>query len=85
MKLGDEIKFITRLERVVVNLSGKKWKPVPCRGSGIWIGWRTLSDGVISYDSYEEEYLYKGTNFFRAELVVTDPRKKPIFVLLESV
>jgi hypothetical protein len=49
---------------------------------GIVVGVRTLSNGIKTYC---EALLYKPKYYFKALLVITDLRKKPVFVPIDQL
>jgi len=53
--------------------------------TGILIGFRTLTNGTITYGSYDEPTEYRPTEHFKAALVALGPRTKPILVRLEDI
>lgn len=55
------------------------------RETGILIGFRTLSDGEVIWGQRDEQTSYKPKKYFKAALVVTDERSKPVLCLLKDV
>jgi hypothetical protein len=87
MKLGDSVAFTTTLKRTSVYSSGrwdKEWTPTSKGGSGILIGLRILADGVNEH-CLDEPISFQATNYFKAALVATDLRRRPVLVPLDSV
>ena len=64
----------------------KSWKKVPylMQQRGICIGYRTLANGQNEFYS-DEPISFTPEEYFKAYLVVTDPRKKPVYVLEEHI
>ena len=89
-KIGDWIEVRSKLVRERVTAYGKyhnrTWRvqPVPpCRG--LYIGYRTISDGRVVPEGENEAPVYFGFKYFRAALVVIDERKAPILVPWEEM
>lgn len=97
LSLGQPVTFSHTLGRHSEWVQGegtvRTWLPTPLAGSGVIVGWRTLSNGTI--EAYRENDGYgnwihvsnewRGSDYFRAYLVAFDLRSKPIFVLPEHV
>lgn len=60
------------------------WKRHEMNGSGLVIGWRTLSEGKVA-NLGEDGSLYQPDRFFRALLVVQNERSNPVRVLPEDI
>ena len=64
----------------------KSWKTVPylMQRSGICIGYRTLTNGENQFYS-DEPIAFTPKESFKAYLVVTNPRQRPVHVLEEHI
>lgn len=86
-ELGVSIVSANRLKRVKTSEGNggyiAEWKQIPTYTSGIYIGYRTLSEGKVWWH-YDEGYEYEATKFFEAWLIVVDDRTNPIYVLPEE-
>lgn len=90
LPLGAKCTYSARLAREGVaayrQSSRKEWRradlgiAVPC----VYIGWRTLSDGINDYEP-DEGYVYVADRHFDAALVVYDPRCKPVVVPFDAL
>jgi hypothetical protein len=85
LPLGTRCTYTARITRL--SWCGRRcWRrtdldiAVPC----IYIGWRTLSEGVTDPDP-EEGYVYSPDCHFDAALVVYDPRCRPVFVPFDAL
>jgi hypothetical protein len=80
-KLGDKIIALASLERI----AGSHWERKLKTISGMYIGWRTYSDGIMISDrdeyGYPIDYYYQAKEYFEVWLIVVDPRQNPIPVL----
>lgn len=90
LKFGDVVFVPHMLKRTTAKRGGANWKEwmkitFPKNKTGILIGFRTLSDGLILYGSWDEPTSFHGKEFFRAALVALDAKTKPILVRLEDV
>lgn len=93
--LGTRVKFTTPLRRAYEHrMDGdrgsnwKVWKPALSYSgplAGIVIGVRTLSDGLVFYGSYDEPTSFHPKESFKAALIVTDLKRKPIFVRFDDL
>ncbi|MHA1591422.1 MAG: hypothetical protein ACTSUP_03020 [Candidatus Heimdallarchaeaceae archaeon] len=92
MEFGDKgIAYSKLIRRHTYNKAGTicKWQPRKFNAPKkvLFIGWRTLSDGVIDYDYDEEgvDVFYVGQKYFQAFLVVeTSGRTNPFCCLPEQ-
>lgn len=90
LPLGARCTYTARIERKGVaayrQSSRKEWHradlgiTVPC----VYIGWRTLSNGINDYEP-DEGYFYVANHHFDAALVVYDPRCRPVFVPFDAL
>ena len=53
--------------------------------SGVVVGVRTLCDGAATWDYSDEPIVFHPEQWFRAYLIAYDLRRKPVFLLPESV
>ena len=91
MKLGDRIKATARLDRKTRSAGeGKGWNRKQWERSdhdpkeGVFIGTRTLQDGVRQWDSdYGREWIKE--RHFEAALVVYNERQSPVHVPLDCL
>lgn len=84
IELGQKVKFVNHYVRHFVEPNTKVWTLEPFTRedvvhTGIIVGIRTLSNGTIE-QSYDEPTIYTPHNYFKALLVVTDLRRKPLLV-----
>lgn len=64
----------------------KYWKSLEMKISrkGIFLGYRTLSDGYLDYD-YEEGNTFIPEKFFKVALVCLSERENPVYVPLKFI
>jgi hypothetical protein len=62
----------------------KYWERLPVKTEGLFIGFRTLYDGVNKWDSDSGNTFYPKSHF-TAALVVPGPRRKPILVPMDAM
>lgn len=63
----------------------KLWKEVPITDrEGLFLGFRTLSNGFIFWES-EVGYIFESDKSFRVALVIFSERENPIYVPLQSI
>ena len=64
----------------------KCWKPrlLPNIKTGIFLGYRTLSNGYRSYFS-DEGYSFAPMEYFKCALVCISPTHNPIYVPLDDI
>lgn len=95
-KLGDRVRYTNGLRRRYVERPGggwrKEWQPLSFdsphpehRGEGIVIGLRTLADGRVQYNGYDEPPTFHADARFTAVLVAHSLRSKPVYVRVEDV
>lgn len=64
----------------------KFWEAAPTAPrTGIFIGWRTISDGRRVWEGSEEGFSYSPSSYLRAALVVFTPRTKPVLVPVDQI
>lgn len=90
LPLGAQCAYTARFVRNGVHAyrqtSRKRWEridldiTIPC----VYIGWRTLSDGLNDYEP-DEGYVYVAEHHFDAALVVYDARCRPVFVPFDAL
>lgn len=61
------------------------WHPAPRIREGIYIGYRTVSDGNTEWLGNEEGNGYYGLVYYRVAVVVLGEREKPVFVFESDV
>ena len=67
------------------NRQWRVWKSYPCvRRNCIFLGYRTLRNGPISYDS-EEGCTFNTKEHFKAALVALGPKEKPVYIPLDCI
>jgi hypothetical protein len=83
IELGAEVSSPTRLFR---RQTGKKrtWVPVDHPVEGIYIGWRTYSNGEIEW-SYDEPTVWHPKEYLKVALIVPSIREAPIPVLFSEM
>lgn len=88
-KLGNPVVTTKTISRWEFQQEGGKtkirWKTFECRSpiKGIYIGWRTVSDGYKTWNGDHIEWVAE--TYFQIALIVTDPRQKPIPVPFSSL
>lgn len=95
-EFGSKVKFTHVLKRRMkcersINSYGteffhdvKYWDRRETSGSGLYIGTRTLQNGVRDWDG-EYGYTFSPTDHFTAALVVPGPRQNPIYVPMDAI
>lgn len=84
--LGAHCAYTARIHRVALTNGRKEWRrtdlgmAIPC----VYMGWRTLSEGVNDYTP-EEGFVYVADRHLSAALVVYDARCKPVFVPFDAL
>lgn len=58
----------------------RHWRSEPKIREGIYIGWRTVSDGTTEYMGSEEGRQYNVYHAYRVAVVVLGEREKPVYV-----
>lgn len=59
-----------------------RYSPRPREIEGVYIGWRTVSDGTPpGWDREGDFDGYKPTRFYTVAVVVPGPRRNPVYVL----
>jgi hypothetical protein len=63
------------------------WVPVVWKEprTGVFIGWRNLSNGEIEHASYDEGAIYHPKEHFKVALVVFSERTNPQYVTLDTI
>jgi hypothetical protein len=96
MKFGDRVNISEKYKRVwgqrqctyggtPHNAYTKEWKRVPfVVDGGIFLGFRTLSDGWNDYE-YEVGYVFSAIESFKAALVCPSDRMNPVYVPLDKI
>lgn len=64
-----------------------RWESAPTAPRlGIYIGWRTLFDGQLKWDGFEDDIpVFHQSSHIRAALVVFSARTKPVLVPMSEV
>jgi hypothetical protein len=84
IKFGDTVVVGSVLRRYKPGNDHNQWMPLPIKPrEGLLIGWRTLSNGRVSWE--DDGAVYIPSEFFKAGLVVFNERSKPVFVPLSSL
>ena len=60
------------------------WMPVECEGSGLFLGFRTLKNGIVDYD-VDDGNTFRATEQVKAALICSDSRTRPFYVKAESL
>lgn len=88
---GQQVVFsrplVRRAHRKQQGRPARTWVPNmydDTRRTGIVVGIRTLADGEVEYN-YDEPTVFYPTRHFRAYLIATDLRRKPVLVLPEDM
>jgi len=89
LKMGCPVLVIQKLSRYQKSVDHKTYKywkiiTLPSVRSGIFLGYRTIFDGTISYD-YEEGHSFIQNKKIRVALVCLSDRENPIYVPIESL
>lgn len=83
MKFGDVIEVNNRLRRVQCEDFSVEWRAKGTKATqAIFLGFRTLSNGVRLWGEYGYEYTPK--KYFQAALVCDHPRRNPYYTLLNT-
>jgi len=95
-EFGDIVEFTDiykrreKNERRINDISGnsycvtvKYWNALEKKGSGLYLGLRTISNGVRKYDD-DDGFWYSPQEYFTVALVCTGPRSNPIYVKLDT-
>jgi hypothetical protein len=62
----------------------KYWKKLSIKVTGLFIGFRTLYDGTVTWAEYEGT-TFKPESQIRAALIVPSARRNPVYVLRDSI
>ncbi len=96
VKFGDLVSFANYYTRVcqVINADKegqqyqsdywKLWSQRPLDGSGIFLGFRTLQDGIRRVDNYSGYYFIPKA-YFKAALVSPGPNTNPLYIPLDHL
>lgn len=88
-ELGQKVRYTHRLLRQGDAPYHKSWLPIPTFTKepleGIIVGLRTLQNGISQYDWTAEQQLFTPDSYVTAYMVVSDLRRKPVFVLPEHI
>lgn len=86
MKLGESIVFNRKLVRITYRNGEKEWDTIDIKERrGIFLGYRTLSNGYREYDSEEVGYVYYPREYIKAALVAFSVRMNPIYVPADCI
>ena len=89
MKFGQFVTVNAIYKRRGAATSGasrKVWeaKPItPC--DALYVGWRTLSNGRVTWEDSEVGYVFWPEEHFKAALVIFSEREKPVFVPIDAI
>lgn len=72
------------------NMNVREWTEMPFEGQGIFLGYRTLSNGSFSrggadYGGEPADYGYYAWGHFKVGLVAYSPKTNPVYVPIESL
>ena len=81
-KFGDKVKYSNILRRYSRGRT-KFWKPERKPGEGIWLGYRTLSNGDVYHD--EDGAGYTPKEWQKAALICTNSKENPFYVPAEDI
>lgn len=87
-KFGEKVictaKFIRHRQKIDINRDEKYWKKEHFTArTGIYLGLRTLSDGVAVYTEYD--LYFETTRIFPVALVALSSRENPTYVPLDCI
>lgn len=89
MKFGQFVTVNAIYKRRGASTSGasrKVWeaKSITTRDA-LYVGWRTLSNGRVTWEGSEEGYVFWPEEHFKAALVIFSEREKPVLVPMDAV
>jgi hypothetical protein len=83
---GDKVvisKIYKRKSRKQNNKFFKIWEEIQLNKEGIFLGWRTIADGEIWHDGYNN--YFTPNNYKKAALVCFSPNCNPVYVPEDSI
>ena len=81
---GDRVSITKKYWRAYDSMDGGRyWDTEAANGTGIFLGYRWLSDGQVHYIG--EECVYEGHHTFKAALISLNARANPIYVPLNAI
>jgi hypothetical protein len=92
MKYGDRVEYNQVLKRIYryeqkdrYSTRIKEWKivEISTNKTGMFLGYRWLSDGVTDWDS-EVGYIYTPKKYFKAMLVSPSEKENPVYVPMKG-
>ena len=81
---GSIITATKKLQRGYEQPDYNIWKEVDCVIRGVFLGFRTLSNGTAIYNR-EEGVVYTPKEYFKCALVSPGPRQNPVYVPLNNL
>ena len=88
MNHGDQVTYSALLVRKAEygnQRVRKYWSSIPCTGSGLFLGTRTLQNGHNDWEGNEVGYVFEPQEYFRAALISPGKNRNPIYVPLDSI
>ena len=81
---GDRVSITKKYWRAYDSMDGGRyWDTEAVSATGIFLGYRWLSDGQVHYPG--EECIYEGHHTFKAALVSLNARTNPVYVPLDAI
>jgi hypothetical protein len=85
MKLGDKVTCTARYLRSRAS-EHRKWYALSMRArEGMYIGTRTLANGIAEWEGEDEGMVFQAGEYFRVALVVFSERENPVYVPLAAI
>jgi len=84
IKLGTKVSVTAKYSRVYEENSRKTYKEKQFFSQGIFIGYRTLSNGYVHYE-YDEGAYWVPQEHFQVGLFVHDLNINPIYIPLTAI
>lgn len=83
-RVKSNFKLVRKTEKAPDYGDLKTWAPTPCEVSGIFLGYRTLSNGTRFYDC-EEGYSFQHRGTVKAAVICPGPNRNSVYVPADSV
>ena len=80
----DRVKCDSKLKRHYISGDNKVWMSEPFSCEGVFLGYRTLSNGVRDYDN-QDGWTYTAKEHIRVAYVCFSDKANPIYVLLDDI
>lgn len=75
---------VTHKYRRRVDRRKKEYVTTPFSGTGIFIGWRTITNGYSCCD-YDEGYYWVAEKYIKAALVVFNAKQNPLYIPADCI